>query len=297
MKTITSAASFIEIQDVIKLYETEKKDVKIAALRGIELAVDQGELITIIGPSGSGKTTLIKLLGGIEKPSSGSIKIGDKLVNSLTGRKLIDFRRRNVGFVWQFPEKNLLPGLSVLKNIMLPMQIAHIGTHQERYKRALDLLDIIGLSTRKESLPRQLSGGEAQRVALLAALANQPELVLADEPTGELDSANTSRIIEYLKDLNQEIGQTFIVVTHDKRFAAMTKKTYQIHDGLLSWLSRSMDGESSIWNREHLGIIDSRGIIRIPNDLVEKAGLDDYVKIRYNEKRQCIEIFPASKID
>lgn len=285
------------MQDVIKLYETEKKDVKVAALRGIELSVDQGDLITIIGPSGSGKTTLIKLLGGIEMPSSGSIKVGDKLLNSLTGRKLVNFRRRTVGFVWQFPEKNLLPGLTAMKNIILPMQIAHIGTRQERHNRALELLDIVGLTSRKDSLPRQLSGGEAQRISILTALANRPELVLADEPTGELDSINTARVIEYMKDLNQDLGQTFIVVTHDKRFAAMTERTYQIHDGLLSWISRSVNGESSIWSREHLGIIDSRGVIRIPTDIVQKAGLDDYVKIVYNEERQCIEIYPASKAD
>ncbi|MHA1992064.1 MAG: ABC transporter ATP-binding protein [Candidatus Hodarchaeales archaeon] len=286
---------FIELKDVIKLYETDIKTIKVAALRGVELSLNKGDLIAIIGPSGSGKTTLIKMIGGIETPSSGYIKVDGQTINSLKKRNLVKYRRYNVGFVWQFPEKNLLPRLSALKNVLMPMQIAHIGGRQERINRARELLDSVGLKSRKNHTANKLSGGEAQRVALAVSLANNPKLILADEPTGELDSVNAAKIIEYIKELNKELGQTFIVVTHDIRFAAMTDLTYKIRDGTIYGIHRKYLDQigKSIYDREHLGTLDSFGTLRLPDDLITKANLKEYVRFEYNEKKGCIEIHPV----
>jgi len=292
--------AFVELKDVMKLYETDIKTIKIAALRGVELSLKDGDLVAIIGPSGSGKTTLIKMIGGIEPPSSGKIKVGDRIINNLKRKHLINYRRYEVGFIWQLPQKNLVPQLSVLKNIYLPMRIAHLYTRQERIKRANELLDAVGLSMRRNHPANKLSGGEAQRVALAVSLANNPKLILADEPTGELDSNNAARIIEYIKELNKNYGQTFIVVTHDNRFASMTELTYKIRDGTIFGVHRKyMDGRESksIFDREHLGTLDSFGTLRLPNDLISKAKLKKYVKFVFNQDSKYIEIHPALEKD
>ena len=294
---MSTAKSFIQLKDVIKLYETDIKTIKVAALRGIEISLNRGDLVAVIGPSGSGKTTLIKMIGGIEVPSSGEVNVDDQIINSLKKRQLVKYRRYEVGFVWQLPEKNLLPRLSSLKNVMMPMQLAHVGNRQERIKRANELLNAVGLKSRKNQSANKLSGGEAQRVALAVSLSNKPKLVLADEPTGELDSLNAAKIIEYIKELNRELGQTFIVVTHDNRFASMTDLTYKIRDGTIYGIHRKfLDGKKtkSIYDREHLGTLDSFGTIRLPEDLITKAKLKFYVRFVYNQEKNCIEIHPGT---
>ena len=292
--------AFVELNDVIKLYETDILNTKIAALRGLELSINKGDFIAIIGPSGSGKSTLLKIIGGIELPSSGNVIVNNILVNALKKKELVNYRRYEVGFMWQFPEKNLLPGLNAIKNIVLPMQLAHIKTRQERIKRAKELLNAVGIrKNRFNHFPRQLSGGEAQRVALAVSLANNPKLVLADEPTGELDSVNAARIIEYIKDLNKDFGQTFIVVTHDQRFATMTDTAYKIKDGVIYGIHKSLSGEKNklsknIYEREHLGSIDRFGTLRLPDELIEQAKISKYIRFGYNKERGCIEIYPVT---
>lgn len=292
-EAVSQSTNFVELRDVIKLYETDIKSIKVAALRGIELSIEEGDLVAVIGPSGSGKTTLIKMIGGIEQPSSGEVRVGNRTINALKRKELVKYRRYEVGFVWQFPDKNLLARLTALKNVILPMQIAHIGGHQERIKRANELLDAVGLASRKHNLASNLSGGEAQRVALAVALANNPKLILADEPTGELDSHNAAKIIEYMQELNELFGQTFIVVTHDNRFASMTDRTYKIRDGVIHGIHRKLANTRSIFDREHLGTLDSFGTLRIPNDLRSKAKLKQLVKFKFNEEKGCLEIYPV----
>ncbi|MFW9929242.1 MAG: ABC transporter ATP-binding protein [Candidatus Thorarchaeota archaeon] len=289
--------NFVELKDVIKLYETDVKNLKVAALRGVELNLNKGDLVAIIGPSGSGKTTLIKMIGGIEVPSSGKVTVDNQVVNNLKRRQLIKYRRETVGFVWQFPEKNLISRFSAIKNVLMPMQIAHNYRREERIQKANELLNAVGLSSRKNQPANKLSGGEAQRVALAVALANDPKLILADEPTGELDSVNAAKIIDYIKELNKNLGQTFIVVTHDIRFAAMTDLTYKIRDGTIYGLHRKIsDGkERSIYDREHLGTLDSFGTIRLPDDLIKKAQLERYVQFEFNSDKGCIELYPAKE--
>ena len=157
----------VEVKDVIKLYEIESKNIKITALRGIELEINEGDLISIVGPSGSGKTTLIKMIAGIEKPSAGTIRIGDTYVNALNDQQLTQFRRENLGFMWQFPERNLVSRFSAIQNVLLPMQLIHKGTRSERIKIANDLLATLGLSSRKNHTTSKLSGGSRSDSSLI----------------------------------------------------------------------------------------------------------------------------------
>ncbi|MFX1507349.1 MAG: ABC transporter ATP-binding protein, partial [Promethearchaeota archaeon] len=200
--------AFLECNDLIKLYVEEQSRLQVPALRGIELTVNEGELITIIGPSGSGKSTLLNLIGGIDRPSTGDIILDDDVITKMTDRQLTLYRRHKVGFLYQLPERNLVWNLTAEKNVMLPMKLAGRWSHEQQKKRARQFLIDVGLESRRNHKPSQLSGGEAQRTGIAVALANDPSIVLADEPTGELDSVTTFKIIEYFKLLNKQHGKT-----------------------------------------------------------------------------------------
>ncbi|MFW9929209.1 MAG: ABC transporter ATP-binding protein [Candidatus Thorarchaeota archaeon] len=290
--------AFLELTDVIKLYKPENELLQVPALRGVDISIDKGELVTIIGPSGSGKSTLIKIIGGIEQPSSGLVNMeGIGLLNKLKGKELIHYRQHIVGFVYQFPDRNLLPSLSAIENVILPMRLAGGLPREVRKKRALELLNAVGLADRKEHHLAQLSGGEAQRVSIAVALSNSPRLILADEPTGELDSESTFKIIDYFKEINKIYGVTFIVVTHDERFALMTEKTYKIRDGRIFGLHRKMyskDSKSSVFDREHLIFVDRHGNLRIPEELRAEAGIKEHVVLRFDKTRNSLEIIPIN---
>ena len=286
---------FLQLTDLIKLYKPENENLQIPALRGVDLEIKEGELTTIIGPSGSGKSTLIKLIGGIEFPSSGTIHMDEVgFINNLTGKKLIRYRQESVGFVYQFPERNLIPSLSSLENVLLPMKILGKLTREERKKRALELLHAVGLFDRQTNKPGQLSGGEAQRCSIAVAIANNPKLILADEPTGELDSENTFKIIDYFKSLNKEFGTTLLVVTHDERFATMTKKTYKIRDGRIYGLHRQLVTENGTVSkkREHILFVDRHGNLRLPEELLKEAGIKLNVVVRFDKIKGVIEVLP-----
>ncbi|OLS16744.1 MAG: putative ABC transporter ATP-binding protein [Candidatus Heimdallarchaeota archaeon LC_3] len=291
--------TFVELQDVIKIYKPENEILEVPALRGIDLNFDESELVTIIGPSGSGKSTLIKIIGGIELPSSGTISVeGTGIINKLKNKDLINYRRQTVGFLYQFPEKNLLPSLSALENVMLPMRIVGKLPRKPRKQRALELLSAVGLANRQGHHLSQLSGGEAQRVSIAVSLANNPKIVLADEPTGELDSETTFKIIDYFKELNKNYGVTFIVVTHDERFALMTEKTYKIRDGRIYGLHRriksSIDSSISPSKREHLIYVDRQGNLRLPDEMRKEAKIQNHVVIRFDKDKGILEVIPRN---
>ncbi|MHA2102949.1 MAG: ABC transporter ATP-binding protein [Candidatus Hodarchaeales archaeon] len=282
--------SFLELQDVIKLYKPENESLQVPALRGVDLTLEESELVTIIGPSGSGKSTLIKIIGGIEKPSSGTVYIeGIGIINKLDTKKLTEYRKKTVGFVYQFPERNLLPSISAVENVQLPMRINDEISRETRKKRALELLSAVGLSNRKDHKLSQLSGGEAQRISIAVALANNPKIILADEPTGELDSVNTFKIIDYFKELNKNFGVTFLVVTHDERFALMTDKTYKIQDGRISGLHRRTKT-----SRENLIFVDRHGNMRLPDGMRNDANIQNHVVIQFNKKKGILEVIPVN---
>lgn len=226
----------IECIDLIKIYPGVVKGLNVAALRGITLCINKSDFICIIGPSGSGKSTLIRLLGGIDKPSSGELYFQGTLLNTYSDKQLEKYRH-NVGFLYQLPEKNLLPNLSLLQNVILPMLIASKFRGQEKI-RAHDLLTKVGLQDKEHRKPNELSGGETQRASIAVALSCNPLILLADEPTGEVDSENTIKLIAYLKQLNQELKTTIVVVSHDKRFIGASNVTYNLIDGKLIYLDK-----------------------------------------------------------
>ena len=198
------------------------------ALQGVDLTVNEGELVAILGPSGSGKSTLLGLLGGLDTPSSGRVEIGGVDITHMSENRLADIRNRKIGFVFQF--FNLIPTLTALENVELPIQFSRNGKYNPRW-RAKELLSLVGLSNRLKHRPGQLSGGEQQRVAIARALANEPDLILADEPTGNLDTATGQTVLQALLDVRRETGTTLIIVTHDTRVAGLADRVLTMQDG------------------------------------------------------------------
>src|SRR5512147_2941037 len=216
----------IEVKKVEKIYNDS--EVKVFAVNGVNLSFEQGEFTAIVGPSGSGKTTLLNLLGGLDIPTSGEIIIGDTNIGKLKGSRLIDFRLRNIGFVFQ--SYNLIPVLTAHENVEFIMQMQGVSK-PERIQRAKELLNQVGLGERMNSRPSKLSGGQQQRVAVARALASRPKFILADEPTANLDSKSTENLLEIMQKLNKEENITFIFSTHDQRVVNKARRVITIQDG------------------------------------------------------------------
>ena len=218
----------IKADGLVKIYKT--KQTEVLALQGLDLTVEAGELTAIIGNSGSGKSTFLNMIGGLDRPSAGSLSVGGKNLFTMTEKELVLYKRETVGFVWQNNGRNLLPYLTVLENIMLPMSLS--DTKKKREK-ALGLLETVGLSARRRSKMNMLSGGEQQRVAIAIALANSPRLLLADEPTGSVDVKTANYIFDIFSELNKN-GQTILIVTHDVALSRKVKRVVAIRDGKIS---------------------------------------------------------------
>jgi putative ABC transport system ATP-binding protein len=215
----------IRLKNVTKTYKLDS--VSVEALRGVDLEINNGEFISITGASGSGKSTLLHLIGALDRPTTGRLFLDDKDIGKLNGKKLARLRGKRIGFVFQF--FNLYPTLTAAENVQLPMVITEVEKH-EREKRAEMLLAEIGLAERKDHYPAQLSGGERQRVAIARSLANNPDMILADEPTGNLDSRTSIEIMHLFKKLNKE-GRTIVMVTHERDIAEFSKRMIQVKDG------------------------------------------------------------------
>ena len=212
----------IDIQNITKSFGS------LQVLKGIDLHIDRGEVVSIVGPSGAGKTTLLQIIGTLDRPDTGSVRVDGIDTTTLSSKKLSDFRNQHLGFVFQFHQ--LLPEFTAIENIMIPAYIA--GLSKKRAKqRAQELLDFMGLADRATHKPNELSGGEKQRVAVARALVNSPAVILADEPSGSLDSKNKAELHQLFFDLRDQFGQTFVIVTHDEALAQITDRTIHLRDG------------------------------------------------------------------
>ena len=268
--------AFIEVKDLIKIYYTKEFNVRVPALRGIELEINQGEFISIIGPSGSGKTTLLLVLAGMTDPSAGQISVGGVRLDQLTEESRSLYRRFNVGTLWQIPNRNLIWEINILENVEIPMRL--LGIPREQRKRdAKELLSEVGLAKRLKHKPSQLSGGEVQRAGLACALAHNPILLLADEPTGELDSKTAGELLKYFKHLNETHGITAIMVTHDFDVAKSTDRLIQIVDGRISGYSPT-EKLKTIRDMHHV-YLDRYGGIQLPRHIVDKLKVQQEIFI------------------
>ncbi len=218
----------IEIENLIKVYR--RGEIEVIAIRDVSLSIEKGEFALLIGPSGSGKTTFLHLIGGIDRPTAGKIVVNGRNIAFFNDKQLTEYRRKEVGIVFQF--FNLIPTLTALENVMLPMQF--IGMDRaERKRRAEELLSMVGIEERKNHYPDEMSGGEQQRVAIAVAMANDPQIILADEPTGELDTETGLEIIKLFKKLNED-GKTVIIATHDMRLKDYATRILEIRDGKIT---------------------------------------------------------------
>lgn len=215
---------------MIKLEGITKSFGSLQVLKGIDLEINKGEIISIVGPSGAGKTTLLQIMGTLDEPDAGVVQIDGTMVSRMKEKELSAFRNKNIGFVFQFHQ--LLPEFTALENVMIPALIAGVSS-KEAHERAMKILDFMGLVDRASHKPNELSGGEKQRVAVVRALINDPAVILADEPSGSLDTHNKEDLHQLFFDLRDRLGQTFVIVTHDEGLAKITDRTVHIVDGMI----------------------------------------------------------------
>lgn len=224
--------AMIECENLVKIYKTD--EIEVMALQGLDLTVEEGELMAIMGKSGSGKSTLLNMLGGLDTPSAGRLTVNGHNMLRMKKREMTDYKRNEVGFVWQNNARNMLPFLSAYDNVLQPMVYAGKRSGRERRKRAEMLLELVGLKHRMKNKVDQLSGGEQQRVAIAIAMANEPALLLADEPTGAVDTKTADQILDIFRALNDALNQTIVIVTHDYRMSEKVGRVVNIRDGKTS---------------------------------------------------------------
>lgn len=273
------AEPMIQAEGLVKIYKT--KETEVLALQGLDLTVEEGELTALIGNSGSGKSTFLNMIGGLDRPSAGSLTVAGKNLFTMSEKELVLYKRDTVGFVWQNNARNLLPYLSALENIMLPM---HLSSESKKKTKALELLELVGLSAKKHSRLNMLSGGEQQRIAIAIALANSPRLLLADEPTGSVDPRTANYIFDVFTELNKN-GQTVFIVTHDVELSKKVKRVVAIRDGKVSseriLKEKYVDRVKEVaidWRmedtQEEYAIIDKVGRVQIPRELLGMMHLE-----------------------
>ncbi len=282
---MTNAAqtAYIVCEDLFKIYKVA--DLEVVALRGLDLNVERGEVVAIVGASGSGKSTLLNILAGYDAPSAGGVSVGGKDLLRMTSREVEEYRRDDVGFVWQQTSRNMFPYLSAVENVALPMMLTDLPA-RERRARAEELLELVGLGHRLEHTPERLSGGEQQRVAIAVALANHPPLLLADEPTGELDNATAAEILDLFGAVNSELGTTILIVTHDPDIAHKVGRVVMIRDGKMSTeirrrvtfqrVSGAADTQQTL---EEFILVDASGRVQIPREYLDDLRIRERARV------------------
>ncbi|HEU4895725.1 MAG TPA: ABC transporter ATP-binding protein [Acidimicrobiia bacterium] len=283
--------SLIVCDNLVKIYKVA--DLEVVALQGLDLVVEQGDFLAIVGASGSGKSTLLNVLGGLDTPSAGHARVAGFDLLDMSSSARTRYRRTTVGFIWQQTARNLLPYLSAVENVELPMSLGG-GSSSHNRRRALELLDRVGLADRAGHRPEQLSGGEQQRVAIAVAIANDPPVLFADEPTGELDTGTAGEVFSLLRQINQDRGVTIVVVTHDPLVADHVDRTVAIRDGRTSSevLRRTELDETGSHRvvAEEFAVLDRVGRLQLPHDYVEALELERRVRLTLEDDH--INVWP-----
>jgi ABC-type lipoprotein export system ATPase subunit len=283
------AGSLIVCDRLVRIYIAA--GIEVQALQGLDLLVTEGEIVALIGASGSGKSTLMNILAGLDTPTAGSVRVAGGDLAAMTTRQRLAYRRRTVGFVWQQTSRNLLPYLTAQQNVELPMRLADGASGwpsggrggKRRRTRAAELLDLLGLSDCLHRRPDQLSGGEQQRAAIAVALVNEPKVLLADEPTGELDTATAAEVFGALQRANSELGVTVLIVTHDPAVSSVVRRTVAIRDGRTSTEIHRLattggDGEEAQHAVEY-AVLDRAGRLQLPREMTDPLGMRDLVRL------------------
>lgn len=292
--------AMIRCENLVKIYKT--RDLEVLALQGMDINIAPGELMAIVGNSGSGKSTFLNMLGGLDRPTAGKLYVDGKNLFKMTEKELVEYKRKTVGFVWQNNARNLLPYLSASHNVQMPMVF---DDNTEKEKRALDLLDLVGMVHKKDSKLSQLSGGEQQRIALAIALANHPKILLADEPTGSVDTRTGNYILDVFRKVNREMGITVVIVTHDMKLTSKVNRVVSIRDGKTSSekimrqsYARELENiqmfseqdeavkhyEEAADVHEEYAVLDRAGRVQIPRELLDKMGIkDNRIKMEYKD--------------
>jgi putative ABC transport system ATP-binding protein len=263
----------------------------VQALQGLDLRVDPGEIVALVGASGSGKSTLLTILSGLDIPTAGSARVAGHDLLAMSERDRVEFRRHSVGFVWQHTERNLLPYLTAAENIQLARQVAGARTTDERVG---ELLEPLGVGHVRDRRPAAMSGGERQRVAIAVALANDPKVLLADEPTGELDETSSADVLEAIRDLNERLGVTALIVTHDPSVSDHVRRTVQIRDGRTATEVLRRTEVDDLGEERHIAeefaVLDRAGRLQLPQDYLGALGMKDRVRLALEPDR--IEVHP-----
>ncbi|NOU76171.1 ATP-binding cassette domain-containing protein [Paenibacillus sp. LMG 31458] len=283
----------ITCEGLVKIYKTD--EIEVVALQGLNIQIDAGELMAIIGNSGSGKSTLLNILGGLDRPSAGQVKVGDWDLLKITDKQLVDYKRHTVGFIWQNNARNLVSYLTALENVEMPMMLS--GNYDPAY--AKQLLEWVGLSHRLNNKLQELSGGEQQRVAIAISLANRPRLLLADEPTGSVDTKTADMILSIFQRLNKELGVTIVIVTHDMSMAGKVGRVVAIRDGMTSseFIARNpsisaLDGTSTGLtgeDHEEYVVLDRAGRLQVPKAYLSALQIDGKATMEFDGEKIMIK--------
>jgi ABC-type lipoprotein export system ATPase subunit len=278
------AGSLIVCDRLVRIYAAA--GIEVQALQGLDLLVTEGEIVALVGASGSGKSTLMNILAGLDTPTAGSVRVAGHDLAAMNARQRLAYRRQVVGFVWQQTSRNLLPYLTAQQNVELPMRLAGAGGRRgaaRRQARSAELLDLLGLADGRHRRPDQMSGGEQQRAAVAVALVNEPKVLLADEPTGELDTATAAEVFGALQTANAELGVTVLIVTHDPAVSSVVRRTVAIRDGRTSTethrhATTGDDGEVAQHAVEY-AVLDRAGRLQLPREMTEPLGMRDLVRL------------------
>ena len=287
----TAADGMIVCDRLVRIYSGD--GIEVQALQGLDLLIAAGELTAVIGAAGSGKSTLMNILAGLDSPTAGMVWVAGHNLGAMTAKERLAYRRSVAGFIWQQTSRNLLPYMTARQNVLLPMRLSALG-RRERGRRAGLLLDTLGIAHCADRTPDRMSGGEQQRAAIATALANQPKVLLADEPTGELDSATAQDVFSALQTANTELGVTVLVVTHDPAVSSQVRRTIAIRDGKTSseTIRHSATDElgmTTLHAREY-ATLDRAGRVQLPRDMIRRLGMRSRVELQ--EEPDHIGVWP-----